>query len=53
MILVVMLLAVLALLWVTKALEDRLGTEEKFDQLMTVEKPKRGRFTVAGGRATR
>ena len=45
-------LVVLGLLWVTKLAEDRLGEEEKFN-LITIEQPKRGQFTKAGGRANR
>ena len=52
MTLIVIILAVLVLLWVTKFCEDHLGEEEKFD-LFTVEEPKRGQFTKAGGRANR
>ena len=50
MTLIVIILAVLVLLWVTKFCEDHLGEDEKFD-LFTVEEPKRGQFTRAGGRA--
>lgn len=53
MTLIIMLLIVLALLWLTKCLEERLGDEERFDQLITVQEEKRGRFTVAGGRANK
>ncbi len=53
MTLIIMLLIVLALLWLTKCLEERLGEEERFDQLIKVPKENRGRFTVAGGRANR
>lgn len=53
MTLIVMFLVVLALLWLTKCLEERLGEEEKFDQLITVQKERRNRYTVAGGRANR
>ena len=44
-------LVILALLWLTKVAEERLGEEEKFDQLIKVQKENRGRYTVAGGRA--
>ena len=53
MTLIVMFLVVLALLWITKELEERLGEGERFDQLITVPKERRNRYTVAGGRATR
>lgn len=53
MTLIIMLLIVLALLWVTKCLEERLGDEERFDQLITVPKENRGRFTSAGWRANK
>ena len=49
----VIFVVVLALLWLTKVAEERLGEEEKFDQLIKVPKENRGRFTVAGGRAKR
>ena len=52
MTLILMVLAVLALLLAEKYLEDRLGEEEKLD-LMTINEPNRGRYTVAGGRANR
>ena len=51
MTLILMFMVVLALLWITTAAEDRLGEKEKFDQLITVQEPKRGRFTSAGWRA--
>ena len=51
MTLVLMLMVVLVFLLVTKYLEERLGEEEKFDKILKVEEPKRGRFTVAGRRA--
>ena len=51
MTLIVMFLVVLALLWVTKCLEERLGEAERFDQLITVPRESRGRFTSAGWRA--
>ena len=53
MTLIVMFLIVLALLWITKELEERLGEEEKFDQLITVPRERRNRFTVAGRRANK
>ena len=51
MTLIWMFAVVLGLLWLTKVAEDRLGEDEKFDQLVKVEEPRRGRFTVAGRRA--
>ena len=49
----VIFVVVLALLWLTKVAEERLSEEEKCDQLITVPKERRNRYTVAGGRATR
>lgn len=51
MTLILMVLVVLVLLLVEKYLEERLGEEEKFDQLFTIQEEKRGRFTIAGWRA--
>lgn len=49
----VIFVVVLALLWLTKVAEERLGEGERFDQLITVPKERRNRYTVAGRRANK